>query len=132
MLQSALRLGSLFSDLHASTFRKSTFGLTIAAALAAMATFPVAAQQTELPQTLTGAQCKTAIGVTIATMRKFKGKLSVPLLTSFREFMKDCDLKTKFDRVPGTADDDAWAEFRVMLTAIRSANRGKPASVALN
>ncbi|WP_375414126.1 hypothetical protein [uncultured Bradyrhizobium sp.] len=132
MLQSLLRLGSQNSDLDSWNFRTTALGVTAGGAMLALAAFPAAAQQAALPQALTGPQCKTAIGVTIATMQKFKGKLSVPLLTSFREFMKDCDLKTKFDRVPGTADDEAWGEFRVMLTAIRTADRGKPGTLAAN
>lgn len=115
-----------------SSFRKTAIGVTAGTALAALAVFPAAAQQAALPQTLTDAQCKTAIGVTIATIQKFKGRLSVPLLTSFKEFMKDCDLKTKFDRAPNTPDDDAWAEFRLKLIAIRSAENGKPAALAAN
>jgi hypothetical protein len=69
---------------------------------------------------LTAAQCRDARAVALATLKKYSGKISAALAKSFGRFSETCDLSTKFDTVPGTADDDAFGEFRVKMTVIRS------------
>lgn len=76
---------------------------------------PIAAQGA-----LTAAQCRDARSVALATLKKYEGRISASLAKSFGRFSQTCDLATKFDTVPGTADDDAFAEFRVKMTVIRA------------
>ena len=129
MLYLRSRLGSLVQELRTSTFRKGAIALTAAAAMAAggaLVSFPAAAQETVLGD----AQCRTARAVAIAVLEKYSGKISEPLANSFAAFNKSCDLKTKFERVPGTPDDDAFGEFRVKIIAIRTADVGKSVALA--
>jgi hypothetical protein len=69
---------------------------------------------------LTASQCRNARAVALATLKKYTGKISASLARSFGRFSDTCDLTTKFDTASGTADDDAFAEFRLKMTVIRS------------
>jgi hypothetical protein len=128
MLYSNTRLGSLFQDLNASTFRKGALALTAAAAMfagtSALSVFPASAQEV-----LSDAQCTSVKGATIVTLRDFRGKISAEFAESLGEFSKTCDLKTKFNRVPGV-DDNAWDAFRVRMHMIRSSQASTPAALA--
>jgi hypothetical protein len=86
--------------------------------LAASGAFGAAAQ-TGAP--LTTKQCSDAISISTAIMTKYRGRISEKLARSFGQFRdSNCDLKTTFTRVEGTADDAAFGEFRLKLIALRT------------
>jgi hypothetical protein len=111
-----------------SSFRKSAIALTTVAALAAIASFPAAAQQAA---SLTPQQCENAISVSTGIMTKYRGRISEDLARSFGRFRDSkCDLKTDFTRVQGTQDEKAFGEFRVLLIAMRTASNSKQTVLA--
>jgi hypothetical protein len=88
---------------------------TVATLLAATA-FPAAAQQALSP-----AQCRDAISISTQIMTRYRGKISADLAQSFGKFGDSkCDLQTAFTRKEGTADEQAFGEFRVKLIALRT------------
>jgi hypothetical protein len=108
------------------SFRRNRVALTTAAAIAGasvLGAFSASAQEA-----LTDAQCMSAKGAVIATLRDYRGKMSAPLAESLGEFAKTCDLKTKFNRVPGQ-DDVPWDVFRLQITNIRLSANAAPAAL---
>lgn len=113
-----------FASKSTSTFRKAAIGLSTAAFIGSsiLGAFPAAAQQTGTP--FTAQQCSDAISIANAIVQKNKGKISRELIESFVAFAQSkCDLKTQFTRVDGTADEDAFGEFRLKLVALRTTAR---------
>jgi hypothetical protein len=107
------------------SFGSRAAALATAAVVGASAfAFPAAAQEV-----LSDAQCVSAKGAVIATLREFRGKMSAPLAESLGQFAKTCDLKTNFERVPGQ-DDGAWDTFRLRITNIRISAAGAPDTLA--
>jgi hypothetical protein len=106
-----------------STVRGAALAMGVGAS-SLLAAFPAAADET-----LTEAQCRLAKGATIRTLEEYTGKISAPLAESLGEFAKSCDLKTKFNRVPGQ-DDVPWDVFRARITNIRISAIGAPPALA--
>jgi hypothetical protein len=106
-----------------STVRGAALAMGVGAS-SLLAAFPAAADET-----LTDAQCQSARGAIITTLREYRGKMSAPLAESLGEFAKSCDLKTKFNRVPGQ-DDVPWDVFRARITNIRISANSAPAPLA--
>lgn len=84
-------------------------------ALALCVSHPVKAQMA-----LSAAECRDARAVALATLKKFRGRISAPLAASFARFSETCDMATKFETTPGSKDDQAFAEFRVKVAALRA------------
>jgi hypothetical protein len=61
-------------------------------------------------------------------MKKYD--VSAPFSQSLARFAKNCSLETKFDMVPGSVDEKAFGEFRVLMSAIRMSQRATPATLA--
>ena|SRR5688572_18801982 len=93
-------------------------------ALGATAKQPAAA--TVLPD----AQCRTARAISSEILQRYTGRMSAELARGFGEFGRTCDLATRFERVPGTADDSAWGEFRVRIIALRMSAANGPSTFA--
>jgi len=103
--------------------RAAALATAVAVGASALA-FPAAAEDV-----LSDAQCMSAKGAVIATLREFRGKMSAPLAESMGEFAKTCDLKTKFNRVPGQ-DDKAWDTLRLRITNIQISSVSMPDTLA--
>jgi len=66
-------------------------------------------------------QCRDAVSISTEILTKYRSRISAKLIASFGQFREsNCDLSTEFTRVEGTADDEAFGEFRVRLIALRS------------
>jgi hypothetical protein len=88
--------------------------------------FPAAAEQAFTPK-----QCENAIAISTSILDKYKGRISEKLVSSFGRFRDShCDLATPFTRIEGTADDQAFGEFRLKLIALRTANLSRPQALA--
>jgi len=84
--------------------------------------FSAAAQQA-----LNKTQCFKAMSVAGGIMDEYKGKLSREFTDGLKAFVaRDCDLKVEFKVMPGTSDKKAFEEFLLLVTAIRTADIGKP------
>jgi hypothetical protein len=94
---------------------RQRIALVAIAGVMALASPPATAQQT-----LNQAQCRQARAVTLDILKRYTGKMSAPLAKSFGRFVENCDVKTQFDTVPGSADDQAFGEFRIKMTVIRT------------
>lgn len=95
----------------------------------AMGLFAASAQQQQ-QTALTEKQCSDAISIANAVVQSHKGKLSKELIDSFVKFGKsNCDLNTDW-KLMGRTDEQAFGEFRVRLVALRSADAGKPQTLA--
>jgi hypothetical protein len=71
-------------------------------------------------QPFTERQCRDALSIATQVLTKYRGRISAKLVQSFGQFREsNCDLGTSFVRVEGTADDEAFSEFRVRLIALR-------------
>lgn len=116
--------------LPTTSFRNGAKALTTAAiiGLSALGSFPAAAQQALLP----AEQCRNAIIISNAIKDRYNGRLSAKLIASFGQFRdSNCDLNTPFTRVEGTADEDAFGEFRLKLIVLRR-TASKPAAALAN
>jgi len=91
-------------------------------ALTVLATFLVLGGTPSLAQSLNAAQCRQARAVALDILKIFTGKISAPLARSFARFAETCDVTTQFDTVPGSADDQAFGEFRIQMTVIRTSS----------
>jgi hypothetical protein len=59
---------------------------------------------------------------------RYRGRVSPQLLESFLAFNRSaCDLSTPFVRVEGTADEQAFGEYRVLLIALKMTSAARPA-----
>ena len=75
------------------------------------------AQQSGAP--LTKQQCSDAMSIALAIVERNKGRISAGLIDSFSRFGKSgCDLNTDW-KLTGKNDEDAFAQFRVQLIAMR-------------
>jgi hypothetical protein len=106
-----------------STVRGAALAMGVGAS-SLLAAFPAAADET-----LTDAQCRNAKAATIRTLEEFTGKMSAPMAQSLGRFSATCDLKTKFDMVPGL-DEKVWDTFRVRLNLIRTSRAQAPGALA--
>lgn len=113
-------------SLPTTSFRTGATALTTAAVIG-LSAFGAAAQQ---QSALTAKQCSDAISIANAVVQSHKGKLSQELVESFVRFGKsNCDLNTDW-KLMGKADEQAFGEFRLRLVALRSADIGKPQTLA--
>jgi hypothetical protein len=78
-------------------------------------------------EVLAGNKCYDAKAVAMATMQQ---NVSAAFRRSLAQFGLSCDLKTKFDTIPGTADDKVWQDFIVKINAIKLSRTNKPADLA--
>jgi len=93
---------------------------TLAGALL-LATFPAGAQPP-----LTKDQCYQAMAVVDALTTKYNGRISADFIKSIKTFVaRDCDMDVEFKVIPGTSDKDAFGEFRLKITAIKTAEASK-------
>ncbi|WP_375415056.1 hypothetical protein [uncultured Bradyrhizobium sp.] len=92
--------------------------------LVGMTAFAAVAAKGQQVQVLSDSQCRDARAVTLATLKKYNGRMSAPLARSLGRFSEKCDLSIKFDVVPGTADEDAFGEFRLKITVIKTSSLG--------
>ena len=57
----------------------------------------------------------------MGVFQRYEGKLSTELIADLREFSrKDCDRTVQLRMMKGTADDEAFGEFRVKMAVIRA------------
>ena len=117
-------------SLSPANFRRAAFGITTAAAIGLSAFVPGSVVAQEVAA-LNDTQCRLAKGATIRTLEEFTGQMSAPFALSLGTFAKTCDLKTKFERVPGQ-DDKAWDTFRVRMHVIRTSQAPAAATLAQN
>jgi hypothetical protein len=72
------------------------------------------------PNRLPASICSDAIKIGDAIIRRYEGRVSPQFIDSFVAFGRSaCDLSIVFVRVDGTADEQAFGEYRVRLIALK-------------
>jgi hypothetical protein len=72
--------------------------------------------------------CEDAIKIGDGVIERHKGRVSPQFINSFVAFGRSaCDLNTPFVRVEGTADEQAFGEYRVQLIALKMTSAARPA-----
>jgi hypothetical protein len=113
-----------------SGISRRAVALAAAAVVGASALMPFSASA---QQAFTRTQCNQATAVADALTTKYNGKISSEFANSIRTFVvRNCDMSTDFRMMPGTADKDAFGEFRTKLIVIKTSAAGRPATLAKN
>ena len=113
----------MFARAHSLRKFRNRTHLALGIVLLATVTGPAAAQQPN--GSFSAQQCSDALSIAHQLVARNAGKISNDLRDSFARFGKsNCDLETDW-KTTGKRDEEIFAEFRLRLIAMRTANEAK-------